>query len=120
MSAIEVRPATLARFDDVATLLAPKNPDSAVCWCLTYRLSPKENRELGAQERPEAELIVDLPSQTVRTSDDAWARHFDIDPFKKYRLLRGLDDIAMTIAYEPDVAAFEARRPAFLPTITLA
>ena len=71
-----------------------------------------------AQERPEAELIVDLPSQTVRTSDEAWTRHFDIDPFKKYRLLRGLDDIAMTIAYEPDVAAFEARRPAFLPTTT--
>ena len=52
MSAIEVVPATAARFDDVATLLAPKNPDSAVCWCLTYRLSPKENRELGARERP--------------------------------------------------------------------
>jgi hypothetical protein len=24
----------------------------------------------------------------------------------------------MTIAYEPDVAAFEAQRPAFLPTTT--
>jgi GNAT superfamily N-acetyltransferase len=53
MSDIEVVPATAARFDDVATLLAPKNPDSAVCWCLTYRLSPKENRELGARERPD-------------------------------------------------------------------
>ena len=53
MSVIEVLPATAARFDDVATLLAPKNPDSTVCWCLTYRLSPKENRKLGARERPE-------------------------------------------------------------------
>jgi GNAT superfamily N-acetyltransferase len=53
MSGIEVVPATAARFDDVAALLAPKNPDSAVCWCLTYRLSPKENRELGARQRPE-------------------------------------------------------------------
>jgi GNAT superfamily N-acetyltransferase len=53
MTAIEVLPATSARFDDVATLLAPKNPDSAVCWCLTYRLTPKENRELDAHERPE-------------------------------------------------------------------
>ncbi len=48
---IEVLPAT--RFEDVAKILAPKNPDSAVCWCLTYRLSPKENRELGAHDRPE-------------------------------------------------------------------
>jgi 3-isopropylmalate/(R)-2-methylmalate dehydratase small subunit len=71
-----------------------------------------------AEEQPATELIVDLPSQTVRTPDAAWERHFEIDPFKKYRLLRGLDDIAMTIAYEPDVTAFEARRPAFLPTTT--
>jgi GNAT superfamily N-acetyltransferase len=51
--AIEVLPASADRFDDVATVLAPKNPDTAACWCLTYRLSPRENRELGARERPE-------------------------------------------------------------------
>ena len=70
-----------------------------------------------AEQQPESELIVDLASQTVRTPDGAWQRHFDIDPFRKYRLLRGLDDIAMTMAYEPDVTAFEAGRPDFLPTI---
>lgn len=69
-----------------------------------------------AEELPAAELIVDLASQTVRTADGTWQRHFDIDPFRKYRLLRGLDDIAMTMAYEPDVTAFEALRPDFLPT----
>lgn len=71
-----------------------------------------------AEELPAAELIVDLASQTVRTADGAWERHFDIDPFRKYRLLRGLDDIAMTMAYEPDVTAFEAQRPEFLPSAT--
>ena len=63
-----------------------------------------------AEELPESELVVDLQSQTVRTGDGSWQRHFEIDPFKKYRLLRGLDDIAMTLEYEPDVAAFEAQR----------
>jgi 3-isopropylmalate/(R)-2-methylmalate dehydratase small subunit len=63
-----------------------------------------------AEELPESELVVDLESQTVRTGDGSWQRHFEIDPFKKYRLLRGLDDIAMTLEYEPDVAAFEAQR----------
>ena len=48
--AMEIRPAS--RFADVATILAPKNPDSEACWCLTYRLSPKENRELAGDERP--------------------------------------------------------------------
>ena len=70
-----------------------------------------------ADELPSAELIVDLASQSVRTADGAWERHFDIDPFRKYRLLRGLDDIAMTMAYEPDVTAFEVGRPAFLPSV---
>jgi len=69
-----------------------------------------------AEQQPDAELIVDLASQTVRTADSAWERRFDIDPFRKYRLLRGLDDIAMTMAYEPDVTVFEANRPGFLPS----
>ena len=32
------------------------------------------------------------------------------DPFKKYRLLRGLDDISMTLEYEADITAFEQAR----------
>ena len=69
-----------------------------------------------AAQQPDAELVVDLASQAVRTADGTWERHFAIDPFRKYRLLRGLDDIAMTMAYEPDVTVFEAKRPGFLPS----
>lgn len=50
---LTVLPATAERFDDLATVLAPRNPDTVACWCLTYRLSPRENRALGARERPE-------------------------------------------------------------------
>jgi 3-isopropylmalate/(R)-2-methylmalate dehydratase small subunit len=70
-----------------------------------------------AQELPEAELEVDLESQTVRTADGSWERRFDIDPFKKYRLRRGLDDISMTLEYEPDITAFESSRPEFFPSL---
>jgi 3-isopropylmalate/(R)-2-methylmalate dehydratase small subunit len=85
---------------------------------LTVELPEEDMDDLLArsERQPEAELIVDLATQKVRTPDGSWERHFDIDPFRKYRLLRGLDDIAMTMAYEPDVAAFEAQRPDFLPT----
>lgn len=41
-----VRPADHARFDDVRTMLGPKNPTSSVCWCLSHRLPSKENRAL--------------------------------------------------------------------------
>lgn len=49
--AIEVRPAT--EFEDVKTLVGPKRPDANVCWCLSYRLSSKENRELRGAARGE-------------------------------------------------------------------
>jgi GNAT superfamily N-acetyltransferase len=48
---IEVRPATV--FDDVATMVGPRRPEANVCWCLTYRLSAKENRSLEGAARGE-------------------------------------------------------------------
>jgi len=68
-----------------------------------------------AMELSGAQIEVDLESQTVRTANGSWARRFEIDPFKKYRLFRGLDDISMTLEYESDVASFEAQRPQLLP-----
>jgi GNAT superfamily N-acetyltransferase len=50
---VEVRPATAERFDDVATMLGPKNPDSSVCWCLSHRIDSKTNRELVGRARGE-------------------------------------------------------------------
>lgn len=49
----EVRPATHARFDDVATMLGPKNPTSSVCWCLSHRVDAATNRGLVGPERGE-------------------------------------------------------------------
>ena len=49
----DVRPATLARFDDVATMLGPKNPTSSVCWCLSHRIDARTNKELVGPERGE-------------------------------------------------------------------
>ena len=50
---IEIRPATIARFDDVAIMLGPKNPDSSVCWCLSHRVDSKTNRALVGRDRGE-------------------------------------------------------------------
>ena len=50
---IEVRPATKTRFDDVATMLGPRNPQSSVCWCLSHRLDSRINRELAGPARGE-------------------------------------------------------------------
>lgn len=60
---IVVRPATKARFDDVAIMLGPKNPNSSVCWCLSHRLDWKTNRELVGRAR--GEYVKKLCSRTV-------------------------------------------------------
>lgn len=49
---IEVRPATGDRFADVAAILAPGNPDTEACWCLSYRIPNAEFRALAGPERP--------------------------------------------------------------------
>ena len=48
---ITVRPATAARFDDVATMVGPRNPTSSVCWCLSHRVDARLNRELVGPAR---------------------------------------------------------------------
>jgi GNAT superfamily N-acetyltransferase len=50
---IEVRPATAERFQDVATMLGPKNPESSVCWCLSHRVDARTNRQLVGPARGE-------------------------------------------------------------------
>ena len=60
---IVVRPATKARFDDVATMLGPKNPDSSVCWCLSHRLDSKTNRALAGPAR--GEYVKELTGRKV-------------------------------------------------------
>ena len=62
-TAFTIRPATSERFDDVATVLGPRNPDSAVCWCLTYRLPSKENRALTGRER--AQRVQELCARPI-------------------------------------------------------
>ncbi len=60
--AIEVVPATSARFEDVATMLGPKNPASSVCWCLSHRLDSKTNRELvGPARREYVRALTERP-----------------------------------------------------------
>ncbi len=59
--------------------------------------------------RPGATMTVDLPSQTVTAPDGATHR-FEVDPFRKQALLSGQDEIALTLSYEKEIAAFEATR----------
>ncbi|MCC7088166.1 MAG: 3-isopropylmalate dehydratase small subunit [Chloroflexi bacterium] len=69
-----------------------------------------------SEELPASELVVDLASQTVATSDGSWSRHFDIDPFVKHCLLNGLDDIGLTLLEEGKITSYEQTRSTLYPS----
>jgi 3-isopropylmalate/(R)-2-methylmalate dehydratase small subunit len=64
---------------------------------------------------PGIKLVVDLDAQTVATADGAQGMRFEVDPFRKYCLLNGLDDIGLTMRHADKIRAFEARRKAQHP-----
>ena len=68
-----------------------------------------------AEDSPGFEMEVDLESQTVSLGNGK-SRRFEIDPFIKHSLLNGLDEISVTLTEGDAIAAFEALRPAHLPS----
>jgi 3-isopropylmalate/(R)-2-methylmalate dehydratase small subunit len=62
----------------------------------------------NAQTIPGYKLTVSLEEQTV-TDDRGFRATFDVDPFRKYCLLEGLDDIGLTLRHEAELDKFESQ-----------
>ncbi len=54
-------------------------------------------------------LTVDLEQQTI-SDEHGLTLQFDVDGFRRHCLLNGLDNIALTLAHEDKIAAYEAAR----------
>ncbi|SLM47133.1 3-isopropylmalate isomerase subunit [Nitrospira japonica] len=63
-------------------------------------------------------LAVDLGRQTV-TAPAGVSYRFEIDPFRKDCLYRGLDAIGLTLQHEPAISAYEAKRKHEAPWLFL-
>src|SRR5579875_2322273 len=74
------------------------------------RLAEEEVRTLldRCTKNPEHKLTINLEAQTV-TDDQGFQAHFEIDPFRKYCLLNGLDDIGLTLRHKSDLNKFESQ-----------
>lgn len=59
---------------------------------------------------PGFQLTIDLEQQRVLHPDGSQAFDFDIDPFRKYCLLNGLDDIGLTLRHADKIKDYEAQR----------
>ena len=85
---------------------------------LTVTLPAETCKQLVAvtEADPATVCRIDLAAQTVQAG--AIAATFDIDDHTKRMLLEGLDDIGMTLRDVDAIAAFEAKRPEFMPVTT--
>jgi 3-isopropylmalate/(R)-2-methylmalate dehydratase small subunit len=63
---------------------------------------------------PATPVTVDLVAREVRAGD--LVASIDVDDYTRWRLLEGLDDIALTLRHVDEVERFEQQRPRFLPS----
>ncbi len=66
-------------------------------------------------ESGDYEVTVDLDKRTVTVGGNVYS--FEVDDYVRWRLMEGLDDIGLTLRNEEDIAAYEAARPSFKPSI---
>ena len=77
------------------------------------RLSEEDVEKLlqNAKTIPGYKLTVSLQDQTV-TDDRGFTASFEIDPFRKFCLLEGLDDIGLTLRHAAELDAYEKQHNA--------
>lgn len=82
---------------------------------LAAKLTEPEIEAIWAEldANPGTELTVSLLDQTVTVGDKQYS--FEIDEYTRWRLLEGLDDIALTLREEKAIDAFEKQRPSWMP-----
>ncbi len=74
------------------------------------RLSEEHVAQLlsNAKTIPNYTLTVSLEDQTV-ADDHGFKANFEVDPFRKFCLIQGLDDIGLTLRHESELDAFEIK-----------
>ncbi|MGA8724403.1 MAG: 3-isopropylmalate dehydratase small subunit [Acidimicrobiales bacterium] len=81
-------------------------------------VDPKTGRALldAVEADPALEITIDVERATVEAPAAAIESEFSLDEFTRTRLLNGWDDIGLTLRFENEIRAYEAKRPDWLPT----
>ncbi len=83
---------------------------------------PEEVNDLlmrAAIDEPGLEISIDIQNRTLSVPEIGVEIEFPMDDFTQYRLLEGLDDIGITMRSADDITAYEATRPAWMPSISV-
>ncbi|MFV0523078.1 MAG: 3-isopropylmalate dehydratase small subunit [Acidimicrobiales bacterium] len=100
------------RFGDIFRNNATKNG------LIPVVVSPETGQRLMAavDTDPDLEITIDVDRRTVEVPALGLSETFPLDDATRERFLQGLDDIGISLRHEGDIDAFEARRPAYMPT----
>ncbi len=69
----------------------------------------------SVDQNQEFSLTVDLEAQTLISSVDNSVFNFDVDSYRKKRLLEGLDDIAVTLQQSDKIKQYEQQQKQITP-----
>ena len=69
------------------------------------------------EENPELEVNIDIGEGWIAAPSIGLEAEFALDEFTRYRLLEGLDDIGLSLRHVDSIAAYEARRPPWMPRV---
>ena len=72
------------------------------------------------EDDPSLMLEIDVETATVEVQSLGVEERFVLEPSAQHRLVNGLDDIALTLSHADAISAFEARRPAWMPSLATA
>lgn len=72
-------------------------------------------QEIAAQAKAGPEIEVDLVHQEVKDEAGRVLAKFEVEEFRKYCLVNGLDDIGLTMQMEDKITKFEGRRTSETP-----
>lgn len=87
---------------------------------LAVQVDPEKAQAIeAAVKRDPATLItIDVAARTVTVDSAGISAPFPLDDFAQYRLMNGLDDIALTLQRVGEISEFEQGRPKWSPSVT--
>jgi len=79
---------------------------------LTVRLNEEQVAELTRRSKEIENYQLSADLETLRVEDSrGFAATFTMDEFSRHCLLNGLDDIALTLQHETEIAEYETKHP---------
>jgi 3-isopropylmalate/(R)-2-methylmalate dehydratase small subunit len=69
---------------------------------------------------PQTDVVVDVAARTVSIPGAGLTESFALTDFAQWRLLEGLDDVALTLRHDTSIELFEASRPTWMPNLETA